>query len=81
MKSMQQIKQEQKEALDKLVEFAGGQSRLARGLGTSPQTVYGWVVRGRISAFMAIVAEEETNGYITKEELRPDVDTWYKDAI
>lgn len=76
MKSMEQIKCQQRAALIELVEYAGSQSRLARALGVLPQTVYGWVVRGRISAFMAIEAEKETNGFITKEQLRPDVETW-----
>ena len=76
MKSFEVIKQEQAAALLKLIKFAGGQSRLARGLGVSRQVVNEWVKRGRISAMMAIEAEKETNGYVTKGELRPDVENW-----
>jgi DNA-binding transcriptional regulator YdaS (Cro superfamily) len=76
MKSYEQIKQEQASELMRLIKFAGSQSRLARALDVSPQVVQNWVKRGRISATCAIEAEEQTNGFITKEELRPDVDSW-----
>lgn len=76
MKSYKQIKQEQAAELIRLIEFAGSQSRLARALNVSPQVVQNWVKRGRISATCAINAERETNGFITKEELRPDVESW-----
>jgi DNA-binding transcriptional regulator YdaS (Cro superfamily) len=76
MKSYEQIKQEQASELMRLIKFAGSQSRLARALDVSPQVVQNWVKRGRISATAAIEAEEQTNGFITKEDLRPDVDSW-----
>lgn len=76
MKSFEQIKSEQADALMRLVEYAGNQSRLARGLNVSPQVVQNWIKRGRISAMCAIEAEKITGGAITKHELRPDVETW-----
>ena len=76
MKSFEQIKQEQASELMRLIEFAGSQARLARALDVSPQVVQNWVKRGRISATCAIDAEQQTNGFITKEELRPDVENW-----
>lgn len=81
MKPYNQVKKEQKEAMDKLLEFAGTQKRLADALGAPPTTVSGWVSRGRISATMAIVAERVTSGEITKEELRPDIESWSADNV
>lgn len=77
MKSDAQIKKQQALSLIKLISFAGSQAKLARGLGVSRQVVRGWVSRGRISATMAIKAERETNGYVKREELRPDVGNWF----
>ena len=76
MKPYTQIRNEQSVHLMRLIEFAGSKARLARALGVTPQVVAGWVKRGRISATMAIVAERECNGVITKEQLRPDVHIW-----
>lgn len=77
MKSMAQIKIEQKRALLKLIEFAGSNVRLANELGYTRSAVTEWVKRGRISASAAIKAERHTNGHVTKEELRPDVTEWF----
>ena len=79
MRPYNQIKLEQASSLMKLIAYAGNQSRLSRALNVHRQTVYDWVKRGRISAICAIEAEEITKGYITKEELRPDVDNWIKE--
>lgn len=76
MKPYQQIRAEQAQYLAKLISYAGSQSRLARGLNVSPQVVQNWVKRGRISATCAIEAEALTGGAITKEDLRPDVESW-----
>ncbi len=76
MKSMEQIKTEQKQALLKLIEFAGSNVRLANELGYTRSTVTEWIKRGRISATAALKAEQITDGYIKKEELRPDVIDW-----
>ncbi len=76
MKSIKQIKKEQKDALTELIEFVGGQSKLADGLDVSKQVVHGWVKRGRISAQYALIVEEKTAGLFTKDKLRPDVKAW-----
>ena len=74
----EQTKEQQKEVLSTLIEWAGNKSVLARLLGVSPQAVAAWVLRGRISAKKAITAESLTSGVITKEQLRPDVINWEK---
>ena len=76
MKSFEQIKKEQASALDRLIQFCGSQARLARALDVSPQVVQNWVKRGRISATAAIDIERESNGAFTRQELRPDVESW-----
>ena len=73
----QQIKEQQAKNLMKLIEYFGSQSTLAARLDVTPQAVQGWILRGRISAKMAIQAQKVvTDDYITKEELRPDVKNW-----
>ena len=76
MKPIWEIEKEQKTALDKLLKFAGTQKRLAHFLEVSPTNVNFWVKRGRISATAAMKAEIVTDGYVKKEELRPDVIDW-----
>jgi DNA-binding transcriptional regulator YdaS (Cro superfamily) len=51
---------------------------MAKELGVDVQTVYMWFTRKRISATGAILAERITNGFVTKQELRPDVNEWLK---
>ena len=76
MISEQELKYRQAEQLMKLISWVGTRARLAKELGESNQTVYGWVSRGRISASAAIRVEEKTEGLFTKEMLRPDVVSW-----
>lgn len=76
MKSIKEIKKQQRDELIKLVEWVGSQARLARELNTSNQVVYSWVKRGRISATAAMMVEKKTDGLFTKESLRPDVTAW-----
>lgn len=56
--------------------FNYNRGALADALGVSNVLVHGWFHRGRISAQMAIVAEQVTDGKITKKMLRPDVKDW-----
>lgn len=72
----QQINEKQKASLLKLIFWAGSQKMLAHKLGVTVATVSNWKARGRISATAAIKAEEITNGFVFKEELRPDVIEW-----
>ena len=76
MISAEELKFRQSEQLMKLISWVGTRARLAKELGESNQTVYGWVNRGRISASAAIKVEKKTAGLFTKEMLRPDVITW-----
>ncbi len=72
----QEIKAKQAKNLMKLIDYFGSQTRTAAYLDTSPQVIQGWLLRGRISAKMAIKAELVTGHYLTKEQLRPDVMAW-----
>lgn len=79
MKTIAQIiKHNQSKYLIKLIGYFGSQARCASHLDVSPQVVQGWLLRGRISAKKAIYAEGVTVGYVTKEQLRPDVLNWEK---
>lgn len=63
---------QQREELEKLLEWAGSQTSLATFLGVSAQVVGGWVSRGRISRKGAAKIEALTNGQFKASELRPD---------
>lgn len=76
MLSAKEIKQQQKDQLAKLISWVGTRARLANELGESKQTVYAWILRGRISARAAIIVEQKTDGLFKKEDLRPDVFSW-----
>lgn len=76
MNIKEQIEAQQKQALDELITWAGGESNLAILLDTSPQVVHGWSKRGRISATMAAEAEKQSRGKFTKKQLRPEVIDW-----
>lgn len=76
MRPYAEIKQQQADKLEELIKYAGNVVRLAKALNVPYQTAAAWKVRGRISAVMAIEAERITNGVITKEDLRPDVEQW-----
>ncbi len=72
----EQILDAEIEQLDKLIEYVGGQKNLADFLDVSKQTVWNWVLRGRISATAALKVEELTNGKFKASEMRPDVKQW-----
>ena len=76
MKSIEELKEQQRGELKALIDWAGSQTRLAHYLSISPQVVSNWVARGRISASMAIEVEKVTKGAFTKRQLRPDVIKW-----
>lgn len=72
----EQVQRMQRDTLDALISWAGGQASLARLLGVSDQVVNNWVTRGRISATMAAEAEKHSRGLFSKRNLRPDVRDW-----
>jgi len=76
MKTQQQIEQQQRDQLSKLIAWVGTRRRLAAELGVSRQVVYGWMDRGRISATAATQVHIKTDGLFRREDLRPDVREW-----
>lgn len=76
MDLVDQIETMQRQSLQSLIDWAGGQSSLARLLGVTDQVVSNWVTRGRISATMAAEAERQSRGLFSRRNLRPDVLDW-----
>lgn len=76
MKSKEQILEQQKLQLFKLLAWVGSQQRLANELGTTRQAVNNWIARGRISATCATLVERKTAGLFKRSDLRPDVVNW-----
>lgn len=76
MQSSTQIEQQQKDQLSKLLTWVGSRKRLADECGVTPQSVYYWVKRGRISAQHATIVERKTDGLFKRADLRPDVVVW-----
>lgn len=74
--SQEEINQKNKGALLALLAWVGTRKRLAEQCGVSPQAVYDWVKRGRISATCAKIVDEKTDGLFKKEYLRVDVKEW-----
>ena len=74
--SQEEIDQKNMGALMALLAWMGSRKRLAEHCSVSPQAVYDWVKRGRISATCAKIIEEKTSGMFTKEYLRVDVKEW-----
>ncbi len=65
-------------ALKKACLSFGGQALMARNLGVSPPTINQWVSGARpIPAERCLEIEKITEGAVTCEELRPDVDWAY----
>ena len=64
------------DALLKAIEHVGGQTALAKKLGTSKQTVHAWVSRGNVPAEWAPSIERVTDRFVTAEELCTDVEWW-----
>lgn len=71
------IAKQEREQLEKAIAYAGTPSTLARLLGVTPQAVYEWQKRGRISATAAALLETRTAGQFKKADMRPDVTNWY----
>ena len=58
--------------MQQAVRLCGGQSELAKDVGTSKQNVYHWVAT-RPPAHWCKAIEDATEGMITREQLRPDI--------
>jgi hypothetical protein len=59
--------------LQHVIDIMGGQSALARAIGTSQQNVHNWLYKRRIPAEYVLKIEEAVNGVITRHALRPDI--------
>lgn len=59
--------------LERAIEIVGGQSKLARAVGTTPQAVHQWREKGRVPGERARAVELATGGQVTRYELRPDI--------
>ncbi len=73
-------KERQAAALQKLLELAeGNMTNIARELDTTPQNVAAGYKTGRISKnYAKAVSEHEFfSKHLTKEELRPDIKSWW----
>lgn len=55
----------------------GSQSALAKAIDVAPQVVNNWHRRGNVPADYCPAIERATQGQVTCEELRPDVDWGY----
>ena len=64
------------EALIKACKMVGGQAAMARLLGIKPPSVNEWV-KTRVPFEHVIKIEQITNGAVSCEDLRPDVDWAY----
>ena len=65
-------------AIREACRVVGGQAAMSRSLGVSPPTVNQWTTGVRqIPAERCLEIEKVTNGTVTCEELRPDVDWKY----
>jgi DNA-binding transcriptional regulator YdaS (Cro superfamily) len=80
MKSAADIKQQQSKELMDLIKWIGGRARLANECEVTPQAVYEWVKRGRISAKGATIIHKKSQGFFKREELRPDVIVWSEEV-
>lgn len=70
-----QVSSPQPSALDRALEALGGVSATAATLGVKPPTVHQWKAGERpIPLERALAIERATNGAVTCEELRPDID-------
>lgn len=60
--------------LQKAIDYVGGLSELARGIGVSKQRIYNWLHKSlKVPAEYCIVIELFTGSYITRHDLRPDI--------
>lgn len=57
----------------KAAEIVGSQVALASALGTSKQNISSWIRTERVPTKYCPDIEQATNGQVTCEELRPDV--------
>lgn len=62
-----------------IIESMGGIAATARACGVKPPSVCEWKVRGTVPAERCIDIERASDGRLTVETMRPDLD-WTRDA-
>lgn len=62
------------DALLLAIKILGSQSALAKAIGRRQQDINNWIKRERVPADYCPSIERATNGSVTCETLRPDVD-------
>jgi DNA-binding transcriptional regulator YdaS (Cro superfamily) len=76
LKSAEEIKEQQRDQMNQLLEWIGTCKRLAETIGVSQQAVSGMKRRGRITRNGATIIHMASNGRFHREEMRPDVIDW-----
>ena len=71
--SYEEMQNQQRTALEDLIQWAGTPSRCAMLFGVTPPTVWFWIKHGRISKECALRVAEVTGGLFTFAQLRPDL--------
>lgn len=64
-----------KKLLQKAIDYAGSQTALADGIGVDQTTVSAWLVKrnGEVPPQKAVAIEHFTQGFVSRQELRPDI--------
>jgi DNA-binding transcriptional regulator YdaS (Cro superfamily) len=60
-------------AIDRAVMIFGSEKKLAAAVGVAQQVLNRAVRRGRVSPELAIAIQRATKGFVTANELRPDL--------
>lgn len=61
-------------ALQRAVEIVGGQSAMARAIGTSQANIWHWLNKAKkVPAEWVMRIEAATNGAVRRHDLRPDI--------
>lgn len=61
-------------ALQKAIDIAGGQTKLAKKVKVTQTAVSHWLTRNkRVPAERAVSIEKATGGQVTRRDLRPDL--------
>lgn len=61
------------QVIDKAVSIVGSKSALANKLNITKQAVHNWYLASKVPAERCLEIEELTNGAVTCEQLRPDL--------
>lgn len=63
-----------KQALERAIKIAGGQTALGALIGAKQQTISFWLNEsGRVGAEYALLIERALSGQVTRQQLRPDL--------